>query len=173
MAELKGVIQALAPHFSSPKQILVQINSFLRHHMESNMFVTMFYLMFDSRSGKLAYARAGHEPLGFYHKQRFTWIESSGLGLGLADVQFEEVVKENKLTLHDGDGLFLYTDGLIEVRDQHDEEFGQQRLSEILEKNAHESAQKINAVIRDTIVSFCEEAARLDDMTAVMIKYRK
>jgi sigma-B regulation protein RsbU (phosphoserine phosphatase) len=173
MAELKGVIQALAPHFSSPKQILVQINAFLRHHMESNMFVTMFYLMFDLRSGKLAYARAGHEPLGFYHNQRFSWIESGGLGLGLADSQFTEVVKENKLTLHEGDGLFLYTDGLIEVRNHQDEEFGQQRLSEILEKNAHESAQKINEVIRQNIVAFCGEATRQDDMTAVMIKYRK
>jgi sigma-B regulation protein RsbU (phosphoserine phosphatase) len=173
MAELKGVIQALAPHFNSPKQILIQINTFLRHHMESNMFVTMFYLMLEPRSGKLTYARAGHEPLGFFHNQRFSWVESGGLGLGLADTQFTDVVQESRLTLRNGDGLFLYTDGLIEVRNHRDEEFGQQRLSEILEQNAHESAQKINEVIRQTITTFCGEVTRQDDMTAVMIKYRK
>lgn len=171
MAELKGVIQSLAPHFHSPKTILVQINEFLCQHMESNMFVTMIYLMFDLSHKKVQFARAGHEPLGYIHKQQLRWIEPPGLGLGLVNAsQFSEALEEKQLKMSVGDGIFLYTDGLIEIRNEHAEEFGFERLSDLLSSQVDLNVRDMNLKIKSEIQDFCGNESRLDDMTAVMIR---
>jgi len=173
MAELKGVLQSLAPHSQSPKGMLIQINDFLLSHMESNMFVTMIYIIFDFSKKQARFARAGHEPLCYFHDQQIRWIEKKGIGLGLASGnQFADVMEEECISLTQGDGFFLYTDGLIEVRNQEDEEFGHQRLDALLHDFPQLTAQEINETVREKIKQFRNEAPQQDDMTAVMIRYQ-
>ncbi|MBN2105735.1 SpoIIE family protein phosphatase [bacterium] len=172
MAELKGVLQSLAPHFESPKDMLVQINDFLCNHMESNMFVTMIYMIFNFSRNQVRFARAGHEPVCYFHDKQMKWIEKKGIGLGLVSgSQFEDVMEEEVLSLDPDDGLFLYTDGLIEARNQTGEEFGRRRLNALLNDIYDMKVKKINETIQKKIKLFCQEAPQQDDMTAVMIRY--
>lgn len=172
MAELKGIIQSLAAHFKSPRAMLIQINDFLKNHMERNMFVTMLYLMFDLTRQQVLVARAGHEPAGHIQGNEVRWIEKNGIGLGLADHElFSSSLEEEKIPLVPGDRFFLYTDGLIEIRNPEGDEFGTGRLTEMLQHAGAQPVQAMNKMIRDDIGQFAAEATQQDDMTAVMIEY--
>ncbi len=171
MAELKGVIQALAPHFSSPKRILIEINTFLRKHFEPEMFVTMSYGIFLPAKKNIRIVRAGHPPVGLLRKKKVSWLESPGLGLGLASNDiFTVSLKEKVLTLKKGDALFFYTDGLTEARNKRGEEFGEQRLTEVLSNIGEQRAEEMLQEIRQHMETFTHGVPRHDDVTLVVAK---
>ncbi len=171
MAELKGVIQALAPHFSSPKQILIEVNTFLRKHFEPEMFVTMSYGIFLPSNKNIRIVRAGHPPVGLLRKKKVSWLESPGLGLGLTSNDiFAGSLKEKVLSLKKGDALFFYTDGLTEARNKKGEEFGEKRLTEILSSMGEQGAEDTLQDIRHRMETFTHGVPRHDDVTLVVVK---
>lgn len=171
MAELKGVIQALAPHFTSPKKILVEINTFLLNHFESDTFATMVYSILFPRKKQMRMVRAGHPPVGLVRKDSVMWIESDGLGLGLAsDSVLTKTLKEQTATLKKGDTLFYYTDGLVEARNAKGEEYGEEALEKTLLELKNRSAPEMLDEIRSRLKTFTRCVPMHDDMTLVALR---
>jgi len=171
MAELKGVIQALAPHFSSPKKILIEVNKFLRNHFEKDTFVTMVYGIFLPAKKQIHLARAGHPPVGLVRKDGVSWLETKGIGLGLdSDAQFGKRLEQKVVPLNKGDALFLYTDGLIEARNRKGEEFGEEMLGEMLQKLHDRGAEEMVTEIRQELETFTKGVSRHDDVTLVALR---
>ncbi|HHS12179.1 MAG TPA: hypothetical protein ENN03_00260 [bacterium] len=171
MAELKGVIQALAPHFSSPGQILGQVNQFVLNHFESDTFVTMVYGIYIPSRRKLQVARAGHPPMAFIRDGNVEWIETGGVGLGLTGTEtFNEALKEKDVRCRKGDLLFFHTDGVMEARNEGDEEYGEERLSEILKQVSGEDAEYLIRKVRESVEVFIGNTPKHDDITIVAIQ---
>lgn len=174
MAELKGVLQALAPHFESPKKMLVEVNTFLRNHFESNTFATMTYGMYLPSKRQMKLVRAGHPPAGLIRNNAVSWLETEGLGLGMAKNEFfVRHLKEKSLTLRKGDMMLFYTDGLIEARNSEGAEYGESALEEILIQLQEMETQALVADIRRCLESFTENVPRHDDVTCVAIRISK
>ncbi|MBN2030657.1 SpoIIE family protein phosphatase [bacterium] len=171
MAELKGVIQALAPHFSSPKQILIEVNTFVCNHFESDTFATMVYGIFFPVSRQLHFVRAGHPPVGLIRKKKMSWLETRGLGLGLATRKmFNQKLEEKVLNLKKGDTIFIYTDGLSEARNQEEEEFGEERLTEtLLHLSGYPTGEMLEKVNKQ-LEQFTQNVPRHDDITLVALR---
>ncbi len=171
MAELKGVIQALAPHFSSPKQILMEVNTFLCNHFESDTFATMVYCIFFPVSKELHFVRAGHPPVGFIRNKKISWLETHGLGLGLVPQKmFDQKLEEKELHLKKGDTIFIYTDGLSEARNPEGEEYGEERLTEKLLRAEGYPTEKMLITVREDMEQFTQGVPCHDDITLAALR---
>lgn len=171
MAELKGVIQALAPHFSSPGQILGQVNQFVLNHFEPDTFVTMVYAVYIPSKQRLQIARAGHPPMALIRDRNVEWIETGGVGLGLTGTEtFHETLKEKKLNCRKGDQLFFHTDGVMEARNEANEEYGEERLTEILKQASGENSENLIRKVRESVEGFIGNIPKHDDITIVAIQ---
>jgi sigma-B regulation protein RsbU (phosphoserine phosphatase) len=171
MAEFKGVIQALVSHFDSPKDILVEMNAFLRKHCDPDTFLTMVYAILQQSRKRIRLARAGHCPVGLIRGKKVEWIETKGLGLGLSPEKiFRQRLEEIEITFRPNDILFFYTDGLTEARNPAGEEFGEDRLSGILSELHGSDARALVRSIAGRVEEFTEGFPRHDDVTMLALR---
>src|SRR5918996_5787649 len=120
---LRAVSQAL--DYSSPGQMLERVNEALVPNIPSNMFVTCFYAILDPKSGNLTYANAGHDLPYLHHSGDCEELMARGMPLGLMPGMSYE---EKEIELDVGEGVFFYSDGLVEAHDPKGEMFGFPRL---------------------------------------------
>ncbi len=143
-AMVKVAFQAQACHRETPEQVLAGMNEMLGHRLE-RQFVTAGYAFIDTTAGKLRYAGAGHPPLyilsgGGEVQELF----AKGLMLGpFPEAEYSGVEQD----LAPGDRILMYTDGIVETFNQQDEEFGEERLKNLLctgtELSAEEMADRL------------------------------
>lgn len=134
--KLVQAIGALAQKFSSPGDLLAQLNSRIQGHLQGEI-ATCLALRLDAR-GRCAIASAGHpSPIMNGHELAL----KSALPLGILP---EEVYPEVHFTLCEDDFLALYTNGLSEARNQSGELFGFGRLETLFASrpSAREASQK-------------------------------
>jgi len=174
MAELKGVIQALAPHFSSPKKILMEINGFAKNHFEPDTFVTMVYAILYPLKRKVHIVRAGHPPVALIRDDRIEWIETDGIGLGLVSNKFlNSSLRQKMIQLKKNDTVFFYTDGLIEARNSEGDEFGESKLEKVLIDLYGENPKSIIKKITARLSRYTRGVSRHDDVTFLTFKVIK
>lgn len=171
MAELKGVIQTLSRHYASPKEILIEMNDFLNKNFEPQTFVTLVYGILYTDKHELHIVRAGHPPVGLIRKNMLTWIETEGIGLGMADnTLLDKALTTKTVRIKKGDTLVFYTDGLIEARNSKNEEFGEEAFKEmLLSLNELESEEMLEQVQKRLQV-YSEGIPRHDDITLVIFR---
>ena len=80
--------------------------------------------------------------------------------------------KEYRTTLHKGDRLFIYTDGVTEATDINEKLFGDERLLHTMQKTRNLDAPKILETIRADIDAFTGEAEQFDDITMMSFEWR-
>ncbi len=175
MAELKGVIQALAPHLKSPKEILSETNEFIRNNFKRDMFTTMIYAVYLFNEKELCFVRAGHPPLCFLKDNKVDWLEPNGLGLGLANQKiFNNSLEEKSIVLKSGDVVFFHTDGIEEARNEDGEEFGEDILTDTLAKFdvLNSNAKEIIEKVFNRVNTFTTRTSVHDDMSMVVLKIK-
>jgi serine phosphatase RsbU (regulator of sigma subunit) len=128
------------------------------------MFLTAFVATVDLRTGEMRYASAGHPPALLCSPADARELEPTGPIVGL-DL---DTWRTATAALDPGDTLAVYTDGLVEVRNEDQEEFGFQRLTEVICDASCEEADRIVKRCIDEIVSFAPGRLR-DDVTVVML----
>ncbi|HPN34673.1 MAG TPA: SpoIIE family protein phosphatase [bacterium] len=173
MAELKGIMEALARNELSPKRVLALANETLYSNLQRDNFITVVYGILDPVQRSFTFCRAGHTPvlLMRQNSDRALVKEPGGIGLALdRSGLFSDTLEESRLTLASGDLLLLYTDGAIEARNEAGEEFGEQRLHEALKRCRQlEARDCIDCLVRE-IEAHAGSASAFDDLTLVAIK---
>ena len=114
-ATVKYSLRAFAAEAASPSLVLRRLNRTLRHEVAGlgEHFVTLFYAVYDPRTGRLTYAGAGHETQIIKRAGGgVTLLHANGPILGIAEHRYGQDVEY----LHPGDALVLFTDGLTEAR---------------------------------------------------------
>jgi sigma-B regulation protein RsbU (phosphoserine phosphatase) len=137
----------------------------------SSMFVTLFYGVLDVGEKSLTYVSAGHNyPVMLKQGAVDTiLLKADGIALGvLQDIQLEE----QKIQLDKGDILVLYTDGVTETVDRNDQEFGEARLTGLVQANSHLSASELVDLIKNEVIRFSEGQPQFDDITLLVLKVR-
>ncbi len=173
MAEVKGIVLSLSRVCSSPKELLVRANEALHGSLERKAFVSLVYAVLNERTGDLILARAGHCPVIHGRGSSGRLIRPNGLGLGMAATDvFEGATEEQVIRLEPGDRCLFYTDGITEARDRNGEEFGYDRLMEIVGRSEDLSADDLKSRILAAVRTFADGAAYTDDMTLVVLQWR-
>jgi sigma-B regulation protein RsbU (phosphoserine phosphatase) len=129
-------------------------------------FITLFLGSFDSKSRRLEYCNAGHNPpLWRRSDGKIQWLQPTGAAVGLA-----ESFSFNLETVHlsPGDILVLYTDGVTEAMNAAREEFGENRLAELVRRKADSNPKEMIKELRLALQEFTGGRAFDDDVTIVV-----
>lgn len=175
MSQMKGIFQSLVQMDLPPKSFLVHANTALSNCLERTSFITLTYFIIDTKKGVIDFARAGHCPTLFYKKRKKTseFLENKGLGLGiLRNDSYQNFVEESQLKFSKDDILVLYTDGISEAKNGESDEFGFDRMKNLLEQNAHYDPVMIQKVFISKLYEFCHDTDLDDDYTLVVIKFK-
>ena len=180
MAELKGLIQSMSRIYQSPKRLLMEVNRVLSANLLDNRtFITMIYAVVDLGARTVTYVRAGHTPLIFvpadgHPPRRSQVLMPDGLVVGLhlegIEEKFAALLEERTLEIAVGDLLVLYTDGITEAMNEESDLFGEERLSRLLEEQAHLSTEELREQILGGVEAFVGGAEQHDDMTLVLLR---
>jgi serine phosphatase RsbU (regulator of sigma subunit) len=175
MAEVKGIVQALAPTMSSIRELLVASNDAvmrnIRKNATSRSFVTLAAIALEGP--KVHYARAGHTPLLYFGANGdFRYLQPKGMGIGFVGRKlFESVLEEEEFILGKGETLVLFSDGITEVRDANGEELGYQRFAEIIRAARFEDdVEKMKDRILKNVLDYSATTSFSDDATFVIIR---
>jgi phosphoserine phosphatase RsbU/P len=178
MAELKGLMLSLSEIHSSPRALLIAANRIIAQHLDARSFITMTYAVIDLRAQTMTYARAGHTPLIYVPGptgigRRVQILAPDGLVLGLKidhGELFEKLLQEDTIPLAPGDLYLLFTDGISEAMNAHDDFFGEGRLGQLIESHAHLPSDELRERVLREIAAFVGEAPQHDDMTMILLK---
>lgn len=173
MTFIKGVFQSLAKVLSSPKELMIQVNTLFRKNATKGTFITSIYGILDSEKQCFTYIRAGHNKVLYCSVKdaEAVYHESDGLALGMADdLLFERETHQYKLPLSKGDIIVLYTDGIVEAKNSKNHYYGDTRLLELVESNRNKSAEELLNLILSDVKTFFGLSDANDDMTLIVIK---
>ncbi len=170
MSTARALLRAFTATDADAAEIVSRLNRFLSEDVETGRFMTMFYSEIDLRKRTMRYVRAGHnEPLVYRGAtDSFEELSHGGIALGMID-DFEFEVSD-PLPLAGGDILFLYTDGIIEAMNGEREQFGLERVKEIVRATRDLSAQDIVKAVRAAAGDFAGSNVHEDDLTMVLAK---
>lgn len=162
MSMLRTVIQISAIGAVSAADTMIKVNDYLSDNMPPGMFITVMLVFYDELESTIDIVSAGHNPMLYYHAAsgEVERINPAGPPLGvpvLIEGDFGGRLEHVSLTLEDGDWFFLYTDGLTEASDQQGEQFGLDRMTELLTDFLTEDGPINAKTVVEGIV------ARLDD----------
>ena len=159
-----------AGKYPSPKMVLSEVNNQLLKESKTGLFVTVSYCLVDTESMEVLLSDAGHLPVLFYDAKLDEVKEirpEKGMPIGLLpNVEFNDEL----INLSKGDVLLFYTDGVTEARDTKAQEFGLDRLKDILKTYHHQTAPLILDGIKSELKDFSKKAPQHDDITLIVLK---
>ena len=169
MSSLQTAIRTMAPEADSPAEILERINRFYIHNIHFTTFVTVFMACFDPATLTLTYVNAGHNPPAVRRREsgEIIWLSPTAPAIGLAE---EFHARTETIGFAEGDSLLLYTDGVTEVLNISNEQFGQERLAELVHQHADRPAPDLLQAVRQAVSAFGGNRPLMDDVTMVALK---
>ncbi len=173
MAYMKGVFQSLSTSAKSPSEFMMAANEAVGNTLQKNFFITLIYAMLDSQTGEISLVRAGHTPGVLISGKDCRLIRPAGVGLGLEQSKdFGKHLEEEKIILKHGDTLVFYTDGATDQRDPEGQEFGEQRLYNLLKELSSGTATEIKGGIIRALAEFSQGTDAVDDTTVLILKWK-
>jgi len=169
MSSLQARVQVL---FDEPEDLakrVARLNRIITSNCPTNRFISFFIGVLDPKTGELNYVNAGHNPpLLVRRAGSVEPLETTGLILGiLAAAPYEQ----KTCRLEPGDLVVLFSDGVTEAcRPDVDEEFGEERLAQILAELNDGPAQAIIETVNRRLQEFTGGAPPADDITLVIAK---
>ena len=171
MANLQANLRSLcAIALDQPQRLMCSVNRLFCENTPDGSFATLFFAEYDDTAGHLRYANCGHLP-GLLLRSDGTVerLHATATVLGI----FKEWDCEiGECQLRTGDTLALYTDGITESYNSADEQFGEQRLIEALQRHRGSSSQAALASIVDEVQRFSPHEQH-DDITLIIAKHRR
>ena len=173
MAEVKGIFASLSKLYENPKDLLIMANSILEDNISKKSFVTAIYGIIDTEKATFTFARAGHSPLLYFSGNKIDRLVPKGIGLGLDySDKFNNTIKEMEIKLNNNDIITLFTDGINESVNEHLEEFGYNRLEEIIKNNSELAVEELSNRIMKSVTTFSRNNSQHDDITLVLFKWK-
>jgi serine phosphatase RsbU (regulator of sigma subunit) len=169
MATARSALRSEVLARKSPARILQDTNYVLHDDLtRSEKFITMFYAEFDGSCQLLRYSNAAHNPPILLRNQQCRVLDTDGLFIGMWDsVQFEEKI----IHLLSNDFVILYTDGVVEAKNDADEMFTVEGLTSVLTKiPGSYTAEELLETIYEEVEQFSGNAHRSDDITVMVLK---
>lgn len=175
MAMCRSNLRSRAPETLSPASVLHAVNHSIFPDIREDMFVSLLYLILERGSDEITLARAGHEPPLIYRRasESIETVETSGLAAGIDEGPvFKRSVKDHRIRMESGDLLVLYTDGIVECESLGGDEFGVERLRELVLVHRDLPPEDFVAAIMAEVGRFSEGASQSDDITLIAIRKR-
>jgi len=168
MANLQATLRAQAVWNISSRECVARANTLLYNSTSAEKFVTLFYGLLDTQTHQLDYSNAGHNPpLLFSSGNGFRLLETGGTVLSV----MESFPYENQVVPIDAGGmLVIYSDGVTEAMNSSDDQFGEERLIELIKAHRTLRAQELIDIVITEVRKHTGDAPQTDDITLVVVK---
>jgi len=144
------------------------LNQQIYNFTSANKFASFFYAVYDDLQSTFTYCNAGHNPPLYFTDSGFRRLSTGGTVVGIfPDAEFEQ----ETIQIMSGDILVAYTDGIIESVNEYGEEFGEQRLIDLVRGKSDMPAEKLQKAIVDEVLGWAFEEERDDDMTLIVARF--
>jgi len=169
MALSRSFLRAQAIGSLKTDVVLTKTNKLIAQDSREGMFVTALYAILDTRERVLKLSNAGHNPPILFHSTtgKHEVLKTRSLVLGaLEEVQFQE----KEIILKTKDIIVFYTDGVTETMDRNKQQFGMEKLIELLKDNPQLQAAELIKLIHKKVEEFSEGQPQFDDFTLMIVK---
>ncbi len=164
MAVCRTLVRAAAASRTSPAATLVRVNELLFNDGHSDLFVTLFYAVWNPATATVTYASAGHNPALLVRREGREVIELPCRGIALGVVPQIEL-EEQTVILEPGDAVVAYTDGVTEAMRANYAEWGLERLKRTLLSVAGHAPDSLLHHVLHEVDRFVGDAPQNDDLT--------
>ena len=169
MSNMQAHMQVYTETFREPAEVVARLNKSLAARCPGNRFITFFLGLLDPVTGEMTYCNAGHNPPILVRKNATAeQLAGGGMVLGI----FGGAEYENRtIMLEEGDLLALFSDGITEAcRPGLEEEFGEERLTELLVANLSSSSSVVIEKVMESLNSWGAGESFADDVTIVVVR---
>jgi sigma-B regulation protein RsbU (phosphoserine phosphatase) len=166
MSNLQAAIKALASDTVAPRDLCGKLNRIICENVSAGRFITFFYALLDTDGKRMIYSNAGHNPPILLRRDGvLVRLDQGGVVLG----EFgDSAYAQGEVGLHSGDRLLFFTDGITEAENSQGEEFGEERLIDILVNNRHLNAVELQKRLIAGVSEYCDHKFR-DDATLIVL----
>jgi len=171
MVVTRTLIRVFSGKDVSPARMMTSINNVLSSDNPRSMFVTLVIGILNIRTGRVIYANGGHNPPIIITHDGAHFIENKkepivGAMPGI-------IYSNSTLTLSNGQGVMLYTDGVNEAMNKEGEQFSNQRMIDEVSKDRDLPSETIVHNLLDRIRKHAGSAPQSDDIAMLIIKFQK
>jgi sigma-B regulation protein RsbU (phosphoserine phosphatase) len=165
---LQARLQVLAEDPHDLSSLVTRLNKITCANCPSNRFITFFIALANPATGDFAFANAGHNPPIIVRASgEIEMLEGGGPVLGILPVA---KYAEQNARLGKGDLLVIYSDGITEATDLAEDEYGEERLTEVVRQRRAENAEAIVNAVTESVNRFAGGAPQADDITLIVAK---
>ena len=147
--------------------IVERLNRQISNYTGTNRFATFFYSHYDGSSRTMFYCNAGHNPPLHFHGDECRRLNTGGTVVGIFSTA---VYEQEALRLAPGDLIVAYTDGLTECMDENGEEFGEERLIQMIRENRELPVEDIKKKILAGVLAWKSTEEQADDITLILAR---
>jgi sigma-B regulation protein RsbU (phosphoserine phosphatase) len=148
-------------------EIVERLNRQIYAFTAANRFATFFYALYDNQHKTFTYCNAGHNPPLYFNGKKIQRLNAGGTVVGVfADSKYEQAT----ILAKPGDLFVAYTDGIVECVNEFGEEYGENRLTLLIQENRHLYAEAIKDTVVQNVLSWTNAEERDDDMTLIIAK---
>jgi len=167
MALILAGLRSHSKTFMTACDVVYRLNNLLTESTIEGLYATFFYAIVNLETNHIVYTNAGHNPpLLIKANGEIIRLTEGGIVLGfVADWEY----KQAELPFGSGDLLIGYTDGITESMNEKGEEFGEQRLIDLIMKHRHLSIYEIKEKILEKLHAFSSDKTPMDDITLLII----
>jgi sigma-B regulation protein RsbU (phosphoserine phosphatase) len=168
MANLQATLRGQTLLNASAKVTLQRSNKLLHQSTSSEKFVTLFYGILDPQNHTFSFSNAGHDnPFLISLQQEPRRLSTGGLVLSIMeDFPYEE----ESIPLASGDTIVIYSDGITEAVNPHQEQFGDARIAAIVKEHPNSTSTELIEHIVNAVKAYSGTAPQMDDMTLLVIR---
>ncbi|MFH1219000.1 MAG: SpoIIE family protein phosphatase [Candidatus Eisenbacteria bacterium] len=167
MASLQSSLRAEADASRRPSEVLATLNETIYEHTSGETFVTIFYGLIDFERDTLTYCSAGQTPPFIMHRDlSFDRLDRTDIVLG---IESHASYADTVVAIAEGDLIFLYTDGISEEIDDHDEPYGEERILAELREAHRLDLRTIVERVYGAVINHTGGRPQ-DDLTALAVR---
>jgi sigma-B regulation protein RsbU (phosphoserine phosphatase) len=168
MSNLQANFRALTAQYTRLEDIVRELNKRMYDITEGDKFVTFFVAKVDHRKHSFTYINAGHNPPIFFHDGQLEPLDIGCLVLGAMP---EIRIQEDERSYVSGNGIFLFTDGVVDQTNQEEEMMGRERIVAEIRQIQELAAQEIVERMQDSLADFAQGTTPSDDITMLAVKF--
>jgi sigma-B regulation protein RsbU (phosphoserine phosphatase) len=168
MSMAKKTLEIYAMQGGGPAEVMCRVNDALLRDLAGRLFISLTYAILDPVARRITWVRAGHAPtIRFNHRTGdLVEIRPRGMVVGMkGGAAFRSAIEEETTSVEAGDTFLLYTDGITETMNSQLEEYGVERLRDIVRQCAGQGPEALVTQILDRVRHFRGARSEADDMT--------
>nr|WP_288323182.1 GAF domain-containing SpoIIE family protein phosphatase [uncultured Peptostreptococcus sp.] len=173
VALIKGAFEVLVRKVANPKEIITKLNKNLYNEFDNmGAYATIVVGSINKNTNKLELANAGHyQPIIFDNDNKYVEIDTDAKGIPIGIINNEQYSQiEIDFSKDKCKAMCMFTDGIIEMKNQEHEEFGHERLVEFLSDNIDSDEKTIKKRLDKLIKHFSVDDDKKDDILLAFIK---